>query len=182
MFRRLINDAKSAVSSVILKYVARASVAVPFVIAAGFALAAVTLTLIERFGPIAAYWIMAAGLAAVGLVAALAVSVKEHEEEIAEEKAEQEATAEAATEVAMQAPLALLGALLTSPGGPSSMLGLTRVIGRNLPLVILLIAVAALLWPAGAAERTGAEQESEDEEAAPPPPPRPNGPDLHPVH
>ena len=40
MFRGLINDAKSAASSLVLKYVARASVAIPFVIALGFALAA----------------------------------------------------------------------------------------------------------------------------------------------
>lgn len=40
MFQGLINSAKTAVSSLILKYVARASVAVPFVIALGFALAA----------------------------------------------------------------------------------------------------------------------------------------------
>lgn len=43
MFQGLINSAKTAVSSLILKYVARASVAVPFVIALGFALAAIAL-------------------------------------------------------------------------------------------------------------------------------------------
>jgi hypothetical protein len=42
MFQGLINNAKSAVSGLVLKYVARASVAVPFVIALGFALAALT--------------------------------------------------------------------------------------------------------------------------------------------
>ena len=41
MFQGLINNAKSAVSGLVLKYVARASVAVPFVIALGFALAAI---------------------------------------------------------------------------------------------------------------------------------------------
>ena len=95
MFRGLINDAKSAVSSVILKYVARASVAVPFVIAAGFALAGGTVMLVERFGHVFAYWSMAGGLAAVGLIAALAVRVKEHEEEVADEKAETKNTPEA---------------------------------------------------------------------------------------
>ena len=79
MFRGLINNAKSAVSSVILKYVARASVGVPFVIAGGFALAAGTLMLVERYGHVFAYWLMAGGLAAVGVIAALAVRVKEHE-------------------------------------------------------------------------------------------------------
>ena len=56
MFAGLIHQAKSAVSGLVLKYVARASVAVPFVIALGFALAAITVMLVERFGHVMAYW------------------------------------------------------------------------------------------------------------------------------
>ena len=59
MFAGLINQAKSAASHLVLKYVARASVAVPFVIAAGFALAAITVMLVERFGHVMAYWLVA---------------------------------------------------------------------------------------------------------------------------
>ena len=81
-------------SHLVLKYVARASVAIPFVIALGFALAAVAVMLVERFGHVTAYWIMAGGLAAIGAIAAIAVSVKEHEEEVAEQKAEQADTGE----------------------------------------------------------------------------------------
>ena len=71
MFQGLINNAKSAVSGLVLKYVARASVAVPFVIALGFALAAITVMLVNRFGQITAYWIIAGGLALVGVLAAI---------------------------------------------------------------------------------------------------------------
>ena len=46
MFAGLVNQAKAAFSSLLLKYVARASVAIPFVIALGFALAAMTLMLV----------------------------------------------------------------------------------------------------------------------------------------
>jgi hypothetical protein len=84
VFAGLINQAKSAVSGLVLKYVARASVAVPFVLALGFALAAITVMLIERFGHVMAYWLVAGGLAVIGIVAAIAVSAKEHEEEVAE--------------------------------------------------------------------------------------------------
>jgi hypothetical protein len=66
-----MNQAKAAVSGLVLKYVARASVAIPFVIALGFALAAVAVMLVERFGHLTGYWIMAGGLAAIGVVAAL---------------------------------------------------------------------------------------------------------------
>ncbi len=78
MFAGLINQAKSAASHVSIKYVARASVAVPFVIAAGFALAAITVMLVERFGHVMAYWLVAGGLALVGVIATIVVSVKEH--------------------------------------------------------------------------------------------------------
>jgi len=81
MFRGLINDAKSAASSLVLKYVARASVAIPFVIALGFALAALTAWLVTQYGYVTGYLLMAGGLAAVGVIAALVVSFKEHEEE-----------------------------------------------------------------------------------------------------
>ena len=89
MFRGLINDAKSAASSLVLKYVARASVAIPFVIALGFALAALTVWLVNQYGYVTGYLLMAGGLAAVGVIAALVVSFKEHEEEVAEEAAEE---------------------------------------------------------------------------------------------
>jgi len=55
MFRGVINSAKNAASSLVVKYLARASVAVPFVLAAGFALAGLMLS--QRFGSLTAYWV-----------------------------------------------------------------------------------------------------------------------------
>ena len=119
MVASLMNQAKDAVSGLVLKYVARASVAIPFVIALGFAIAAGSVMLVERFGYVMAYWLMAGGLAAIGIVAALVVSVKEHEEEVAEQKAEEADTGEvvsyATAQAMLQAPLALAGALLPPP-------------------------------------------------------------------
>jgi hypothetical protein len=156
VFRGLINDAKAAAGAVVARYAARASVAIPFVLAAGFALAAITLTLVERFGSIAAYWMVAGGCTAIGLVAALVVSIKEQEAEVADAEAEKADTAEVATDAAAQAavqlPLALLGTLLTSPAGPTSAAGMLRLLGRNLPLVLLLVAIGFLMWPAGSAD------------------------------
>jgi hypothetical protein len=159
VFAGLLNQAKSAASGLVLKYIARASVAVPFVIALGFGLAAVTAMLVERFGQVTAYWLLAGGLAAIGIAAAVAVSVKEREEEQAEQLAEQADTAEVVTEAAAQAvvqtPVALLGALFSMPGGASSALSVVRLLGRNFPLVLLLVMIGALFWPtdeAGAAD------------------------------
>jgi hypothetical protein len=152
MFRGLINDAKSAAGSLVAKYLARASVAMSFVVALGFVTAAVTLMLIERFGAVRACWMIGGGFTAIGLVATLLVTVKEQEEEIAEKQAESEDTAgvatDAAAQAAAQAPLALLGALFASPGGPSALAGAARMLTSNIPLVVLLVLIGMLFWPA----------------------------------
>ena len=151
MFAGLINQAKSAASGLVLKYVARASVAVPFVIAAGFALAALTVMLVERFGHVMAYWLVAGGLALIGVIASIIVSVKEHDEEVAEQQVEKsdtkEVVSDATAQALVQTPIAMLGALMTMPGGAAGVLSAARLLGRNLPLVVLLVMIGALFWP-----------------------------------
>jgi hypothetical protein len=156
-----MNQAKAAVSGVVLKYVARASVAIPFVIALGFALAAITVMLVQYFGHVAGYWIMAGGLAATGVIAAIAVSVKEHEEEVAEQKADdadtQGVVSDATAQAITQVPLALLGTLFSISGGATTELKAARALGRNLPLVLLLVMLGALFWPTEQAELADAD-------------------------
>lgn len=151
MFRGLINDAKSAAGSLIAKYLARVSVAVPFVVAVGFATAAITLMLVERFGAIVAYWMVGGGFAAIGFAATLAVSVKEQEEVIAENQAEESDTSavasDAAAQAAAQAPLALLGALFSTPMGPRAAARAAKMVAQNVPLVVLLALIVLLFWP-----------------------------------
>lgn len=171
MFRGLINDAKSAAGAVVAKYAARASVAVPFLVALGFATAALTLTLADALGSIAAYWMVAGGFTAIGLVAAAAVTAQEQDEAIADEAARSTDNAavasNAAAQAIAQAPLALLGALMTTTGGPAAAMSLIRALGRNLPLVLLLVMISVLFLPDATPERSDAE---EDLEAV-----RPNG-------
>jgi hypothetical protein len=135
VFAGLINQAKSAASHLVLKYVARASVAVPFVIAAGFAIAALTVMLVERFGHVMAYWLVAGGLALIGVIASIVVSVKEHKEEVAEQQAvktdTQGVVTEATAQAVAQTPIALLGALMTMPGGAAGALSAARLLARN---------------------------------------------------
>ena len=150
MFAGLINQAKLAASNLVLKYVARASVAVPFVIAAGFALAAITVMLVERFGHVTAYWLVAGGLGLIGVIASIVVSVKEHEEEVAEQQAAktdtEEVVSDATAQALVQTPIAVLGTLMTMPGGATGALSAARLVGRNWPLVLLLVAIGALFW------------------------------------
>jgi hypothetical protein len=151
VFAGLVNQAKVAASGLLLKYLARASVAIPFVVALGFALAAMTLMLVERFGHVAAYWTMAGGLAVIGLIAGFAVSIKEHEEKLAEPKAEagnsQHLMSDATAQAIAQGPLAILGALFATPGGTTTALKAARIIGRNWPLALLLVVIGVLIWP-----------------------------------
>jgi len=146
MFQGLINNAKSAGSGLVLKYLARASVAVPFLIALGFALAAITVMLVDRFGHVTAYWAVAGGLALVGAMAAVIVSAREHEKQVAEHVAEKNDTVEVVGNAAIvQTPIALLGALFTS--SPATAIGGIRLLARNLPLVLLLVMIGSLFWP-----------------------------------
>ena len=176
MFRTLINDAKSAAGAVVGKYAIRVSVALPFIIAFGFGTAAATLALIDRFGAIQAYCFMTGGFAAAGLLAAIAVTVKEQEAEVAEAEAEKTDTANVATDAAAQAaaqlPLALLGTLLTTPMGPGAVAGGAKAVLRNLPLVILVAVIAFLFWPSS--KQPGSDnvaQPNDDDVAAPSPDP-----------
>lgn len=173
MFRGLINDAKSAATSLVAKYLARASVAVPFVVAVGFATAAITLMLVERFGHIAAYWMVAGGFLAIGLVATLTVKVKEQEEEIAEQQAEASDTAgvstDAAAQAAAQLPIAALGALFTVPGGPAAALGGMKALARHWPILIMAALIAAMFWPTAPANpETHAAAPPDDDDALDP--------------
>lgn len=86
MFAAVINSTKSAVTHVILKYLARASVAIPFILALGFIVAAIATMLAERFGNIGGYWIMSGALVALGVIAAVAVSMRERRGENGEGK------------------------------------------------------------------------------------------------
>jgi hypothetical protein len=175
VFQGIINNAKAAAGSMVAKYAVRASVAVPFIVALGFATAAVTLMLIERFGHQNAYFMVASGFAVIGLLAGLIVRTKEHDEVTAEAHSTATDTAGIATDTAaaaaVQLPLALLGTLFSSPVGPSSILSLVRGIGRNLPLVLLLAGIGMLFWPKNSAE----DPESAADEFTPPAGLRPNG-------
>jgi uncharacterized membrane protein len=91
VFASVIKQAKWAATGLVLKYVARASVAIPFVIALGFALAAISLMVVRRFGSVFGYWMMAAGITLIGVIANIAVSVKEREQAFADKEADRKA-------------------------------------------------------------------------------------------
>jgi hypothetical protein len=107
--------------------------------------------LVERFGHVMAYWLVAGGLTLIGVIASIVVSVKEHEEEVVEHQAAktdtEQVVSDATAQALVQTPIALLGALMTMPGGAAGALNAVRLLARNLPLVVLLVLIGALFWP-----------------------------------
>jgi len=166
VFQGLISDAKSAAASFVDTYLARASVAVPFVVAAGFATAAASLALTERFGATKAFWMMAAGFCAIGLVAAMIVTIREQETTAAKEQQGNESglgdigemASAVATQAAGQLPKGLLLSLL---GSPASVQALARSLVRNVPLLLLLALLALLFWPTDEETERPCEEEAE---------------------
>jgi hypothetical protein len=78
---------------------------------------------------------MAGGMAAIGIIAAIVVSVREHKEEVAGELKENADTQEMISDTTAQAlihtPVALLGSLFAMPGGAARGLIVARALGRN---------------------------------------------------
>lgn len=68
----------------------------------------------------------------------------------------------AAAEAIVQTPVALLGTLFTVPGGVSAALTAAPLLGRNFPLVLLLVMIGALFWPT---QRVDDTERVEDAEA-----------------
>jgi len=157
----LINDAKSSAGSFVAKYLARASVMVPFAIALGFATASVALILIARFGSIVGCLIVAGAYTAIGLVSALAVRIKEREAAIAPRPAHSQAEQSEAAASTKEVPIdmAALAALvipflLTQLKSAPAEKG-ANVLVRNIPLVSLAALLAFLLWPVEPETQTG---------------------------
>ncbi len=108
MFGRLMKWIGEAASSVATRYALRASVVIPFAFAVGFAIAGLAVYLAELFGHRNAYFLMAAGFAAFGVVAALIVRWREKRED--EEAAKDSAASSVATaaKVAVSVPAAIM--------------------------------------------------------------------------
>ena len=107
-----------------MQYILGAVVVVPFVVALGFATAAITLMLVNRFGYIAAFWMIAGGFTLIGLVATRVVGDKENKADIADKLAgvhDTGATTQAAAQVAVQVLMTLAGVFLSTPRAPGTL-------------------------------------------------------------
>ena len=147
MFARIRLAASSAMGSVL----GRLAVGVLLIIAAAFAVAALTLALIDHFGSQIAYLILAIGFASLGGLVAVLLSAKE-DEAAAEEQARAVSASASASNSFINAETALavattLAPMLMRPSNLTSVFGSARFLIRNLPLLILALAVLILVFP-----------------------------------
>jgi len=122
-------------------------VAVPFVLAAGFVLAGLTMMLSQRFGSLTAYWVMA------GAYASPAFSPRHW---FRRKSTRRQRGRKVWYEVDCKrrgrwgdhsSAHRLLGSVFAIPGGPATALSAARVIGRNWPIAVLLVLIGGPFWP-----------------------------------
>jgi hypothetical protein len=167
VFQSLVNRAQRSVDSLISKYVARAAVAVPFIIAMGFGTAAAAVKLTAEYGSMTAYTILAGAFAAIGLVAAVAIAMVSPQPAASPEATPEQTAAaqngEAADEEAVpELPVdpAMVLSMLTTLG-PALTPYLLRVLTRNLPLLTGLAIVAYLLFADAGRSKPSADASAE---------------------
>jgi Na+-transporting methylmalonyl-CoA/oxaloacetate decarboxylase gamma subunit len=145
MFDRLFRRAERKIDSVVSKYVRRAIVAVPLLIAAVFATAAISAKMVELYGPIYGHAIMAAGFVALSGLIALFALTGTQSTPVEEANAAKSESAEAIKDDDDRplVPPELLS--LITAAAPVALPGVARVVARNLP-VLLVLAVLGYLF------------------------------------
>jgi hypothetical protein len=133
VFRALLSYAMSGLTNLMAKYAVRFSVAVPFLFAFGFGLAGLTVVLVDAFGYRDAYFLLTGGFAGVGLIAAIAVWLKERSEEPESPTGIEPRVARTAVESAKQIPSAIAAGASDASSGFRD---LTNLAARNWPLVM----------------------------------------------
>lgn len=147
MLGSLFRRAQATVDNAIDHIVSRAIVAIPFLIAAGFGTAALSMRLNREFGPETGSLILAAGFVVVGLFVALIVHSRSSKptETVAEAAESTERVAEDTADAAMaNVDRELLMAALTT-AAPVALPGLLRALMRNLPIVATVAAAAFIM-------------------------------------
>lgn len=148
IFGSVIRRAEHAVENIVDQTLARVIVAIPLLVAAGFATASASVFLNAKYGPELGHLIMASVFAAIGLVAAIVVSVKSNGKTDTQTAIEERSTqapgdaAEAqgdATTPLTSSERELVNALLAS-AAPIAVPGLLRILLRNIPILLALLA------------------------------------------
>lgn len=166
LFQGLFKRAERTIDSAISRFVDRAAVAVPLIAAGGFATAALSLKLIELYGAVSAYTMMAVLFAVIGLIT-MVVNARSNEVPAeAGETSDPGATeSEKAEDEGPSLPPEMMSVLTSI--APAAAPGIARGVVRNLPLIFILALVAFVISRfAAAASSDEAASPSGDEDPA----------------
>ncbi len=143
MFQGLLKRAERSIDSAVTKVIDRALVAAPLIVAGGFATAALTVWLVEHYGHVLAYALMAGAFALIGLITMAVLgtgTAPRASSESAAPEADETAGAsdeDASSDMDLFAFLTPeVRAILTS-AAPVAVPGIARGVTKNLPLILL---------------------------------------------
>lgn len=153
MLQGLFKRAENKIDSVVAKYVGRVTVAIPLLIAGGFATAALTVKLVEMYGAVTGYAIMAAVFGVIGLVTMAAVETEARPAETGSTAEPSAAAASGETGQTADDSADLLASDLLTPevraflssAAPMALPGIARGVGRNLPLILILALIGFVI-------------------------------------
>lgn len=150
MFDSWISDFKRSINNTITEYVLLVVAVVPFLVAAGFATAAVVIWLTANLGTTAAYLVVSAGFALIGFVVLIVARSYENPSQPTEpQEAAQSDVAQASVLSGSMGTIA--GLIFAHPGVAWSTL---RVLLRNLPALIAGSILGGMLFSDARAPRT----------------------------
>lgn len=143
MFDRIFRRAERKINSVVSKYVRRAIVAVPLLIASLFATAAISVKVVELYGPVNGYAMMAGGFAALAaFIALFALTGQATPVEQAEAAAAKDAEQVKRDDESPLVPPELLSLIMAA--APAALPGVARTAARNLPMLVALAIIGYL--------------------------------------
>jgi hypothetical protein len=152
MFQGLFQRAENKLDSVVAKYVGRVTVALPLIVAGGFATAALTVKLVDMYGAVAGYSLMAALFALIGLVTMAIVGTEARSTSEAASAEPSAIASEEASKESSSDPDLLASELLTpevraflSSAAPMALPSIARGVGRNLPLILILALIGFVI-------------------------------------
>lgn len=144
MFQGIMDRAQRSVDAVVGKIVARSIIAVPFIIAVGFATAAIGIKLTEEFGSFVACLVLAVIFIVAGIIASVVYAPKTEAPKL------EDATAKASERVDAKAkdPLIDPEALkaFASSYGPGMIPIMLRLAYKNKSIVVFLAFVSFMLF------------------------------------
>jgi len=167
MFGSLVRLAQAEVENTIGNAVDKVIVAVPFVVAIGFGAAALCLRLIDLYGAVSALLLMGAVFVILGAICAVVVSIKRSRRPAVAAKtsslssADEQATAggNVDSDAAVAADNELLMSALQA-AVPFALPQILRLIIRNLPVLVAIIAAGFVLTRPGEKDDSAGPDES----------------------